>query len=343
MPSVLPDHDPAPAVADQDATAALLEALNRLHVRGAIFLHGRYSEPWAYRSVPKLDAAAILAPGAARVVLFHVVASGRCWVEVEGADWPGRQPGVRHWADAGDVVVLPYGDAHLMGGVEDAELVDMTTLLSPPPWESMPFIELGEGGESTHVVCGYMTCDDPLFDPAMRALPPLFVVRPTGAAASWVRASIEFATGQVTKVADDRFEAPPMLPQLLLVEVLKLHLASAPTSEVGFVTALRDPVAAPAMALIHADPARKWSVADLASAVNVSVSHLDERFRKTVGIPPIRYLTGWRMHLAQELLIGTDLGVASIARRVGYESEEAFSRAFKRQFEVAPSIWRQRS
>jgi AraC-like DNA-binding protein len=133
-----------------------------------------------------------------------------------------------------------------------------------------------------------------------------------------------------------------MLPQLLLIEVLKLHLASTPSGDLTFVRALRDPVAAPAMALIHADPARKWTVADLASALNVSVSHLDERFRRAVGMPPIRYLAGWRMHLAQDLLIGTDLGVASIARRVGYESEEAFSRAFKRKFDVAPSIWRQR-
>jgi transcriptional regulator GlxA family with amidase domain len=97
------------------------------------------------------------------------------------------------------------------------------------------------------------------------------------------------------------------------------------------------------MALIHGDPGRKWSVADLAKAVSVSVSSLDERFRETMGIPPIRYLTGWRMHLAQDLLTGTELGVAAIARRVGYESEEAFSRAFKRKYDIAPSVWRIRS
>jgi AraC-like DNA-binding protein len=311
--------------------------LSRVRVQGAIFLHGRYTEPWAYRSVPGQDAAALLAPGAPRVLLFHVVAAGRCWVRLES-----RDGAVRHWAEAGDVIVLPYGDTHAMGGAEDAELVEFRTLMEPPPWEEMPYVQLGAGGDPTHVVCGYFRCDDPLFDPAMRALPPLFVVRPDDAAAAWVAASIEFATGQITRVGTDRFEAPTVLPQLLLVEVLKLHLASAPATEVGFVRALHDPVVAPAMALIHREPARKWSVADLAAAVNVSASSLDDRFREAMGIPPIRYLTGWRMHLAQDLLTGTELGVAAIARRVGYESEEAFSRAFKRKYAVAPSAWRVR-
>ena len=127
---------------------------------------------------------------------------------------------------------------------------------------------------------------------------------------------------------------------MLLIEVIKLHLSSAPASDQGFATALRDPVVGPAMALIHEAPERKWTVADLAAAVNVSVSQLDERFRDTLGVPPIRYLTGWRMHVAQDLLTSTDLGVAAIARRVGYESEEAFSRAFKRAHGEAPSVWR---
>jgi AraC-like DNA-binding protein len=215
--------------------------------------------------------------------------------------------------------------------------------MTPPPWAEMPFINHGGGGEPTHVVCGYLECDDPLFDPSLAAFPPVFVVRPSGAAADWVRASVEFATGQITKGSDDRFATPTMLPRLLLVEVLKIHLASAPAAERGFVRALSDPIVAPAMALIHGAPERKWTVAELAAEGNVSVSLLDERFRAALGMPPIRYLTSWRMHLAQDLLLGTTLGVATIARRVGYESEEAFSRAFKRKYDIPPSIWRTRT
>jgi len=314
---------------------ALSDAVSRLALQGAIFLHGRYSESWAYRSIPGHDASAMFAPDGGQVVLFHVVAAGRCWVSVKG--------GERYWAEAGDVIVLPYGEQHEMGGMADADVVDIGRLVAPPPWQEMPFIEHGGGGEQTHVVCGYLTCGDPLFDPALRAFPSVFVVRPEGPAAAWVQASFEYATGQITKVADDRFEAPTTIPRLLLQEVLKLHLSSAPAAEVGFVKGLSDPVVAPALALIHGAPEEKWTVAELAARGNISVSLLDERFRAVLGMPPIRYLTSWRMHVAQDLLTGTALGVAAIARQVGYESEEAFSRAFKRKFEISPSVWRQRS
>jgi AraC-like DNA-binding protein len=334
MSGSLADHDRAAAVPDRSPTEQLTAVLNRLQLRGAIFLHGRYTEGWGYRSAPGQDVAAMLAPGAERLLLFHVVAEGRCWIAIDGSE--------RVWAEAGDVVVIPYGDTHEMGGSDEAEVVDIRMLMNPPPWTEMPFIVHGGGGDSTHVVCGYLQCDDPLFDPVLQVFPKVFVVRPTGPAAAWVRASIDYATGQTTRVADDRFEVPTTIPQLLLVEVLKLHLASAPAAGRGFVRALSDQVVAPAMALIHHEPARKWTVAELAAAQNVSVSLLDERFRAALGMPPIRYLTSWRMHLAQELLLGTDLGVATIARRVGYDSEEAFSRAFKRKFDQPPSVWRQR-
>ena len=312
----------------------LSDAFGHLRVRGAIFLTGLYTEPWAYESIPTEDLAAMLIPGADRVILFHVIASGRCWIATEG--------GEKHWASAGDVIVLPYGHGHRMGGSADTSvLAAAASLLSaPPPWEQMPVIEYGEGGARTQVMCGYMLCDDPLFDPRMRALPPVFVVSPTGAASTWVQASIEYAMHQTALVGDDRFEVPPQIPQMLLIEVIKLHLGTAPASEQGFVTALRDPVVGPAMALIHDSPERKWTVADLAAAGNVSVSLLDERFREVLGVPPIRYLTGWRMHVAMDLLASTDLGVAAIAHRVGYESEEAFSRAFKRGHGESPSVWR---
>lgn len=326
-------HDHVPGVPDQDPTPALAEALEGLRLRGAIFLRGEYTENWAYESLPAGDLTSLLAPDAARVILFHVVAAGRCWVEAEG--------GERLWAEAGDVIVLPYGDDHRMGGTHDAELVSVRSLIDPPPWSEMPVVRYGHGGEATHVICGYLLSDDPLFDRRLRALPSVFVVSPpAGPARSFVSASIGYALQQTSQVGTHRIEAPTQVPQLLLVEVLKLHLANAPASEHGWLRALRDPVLAPAMARIHADPGRKWTVAELAAAAHVSVSLLDERFRLVLGMPPIRYLTDWRMHIARGLLESADLGVGGIARRVGYESEEAFSRAFKRAHGVAPSRWR---
>ena len=243
MPGVPTNHDPAAAVPDQDATVALADALDRLNLQGAIFLHGSYTEGWAYQSVPGSDASAMLAPGSDRVLLFHLVTAGRCWVRIEDDE--------RYWAEAGDVIVFPYGHGHTMGGTEDAEVVDVRRLLAPPPWTEMPYIEHGGGGAKTHVLCGYLTCEDPLFDPALNAFPPVFVVSPTGPAAAWVQASLDYVTGQITKVSEDRFEAPTTIVELLLQEVLKLHLSSAPASERGFVRAAGDAVVAPALALMH--------------------------------------------------------------------------------------------
>jgi transcriptional regulator GlxA family with amidase domain len=155
-----------------------------------------------------------------------------------------------------------------------------------------------------------------------------------------VQASITYA---LEENAPSNASANPVtmrLPELVLIEVLRMHLASAPAADHGWIAALRDPVLAPALSLVHGEPARKWTVADLAAGVAVSRSVLDDRFRRGLGRSPIRYLTEWRMHLAEELLATTATGVGAVARRVGYDSEEAFSRAFKRSHGLAPSDWR---
>jgi AraC-like DNA-binding protein len=336
MPGPLAGHDRTPAVPAQEPTSALSDALSRLRLAGAIFLRGEYTEAWAYESLPSADAAQILAPGARRVILFHVVAAGRCWIETDA--------GERLWAGAGDVVVLPYNDEHRMGGRGEADCVPVAQLIDPPPWERMPVIRHGQGGEPTSVVCGYLACEDPLFDPRLRIFPPAFVVTPPdGPARDWVRASIEYAVQQTSRVAADRFEVPPRVPELLLIEVLKLHLASSPAVATDWARAIRDPVLAPALAAIHGRPEHRWDLITLSREAAVSVSLLDERFREVLGLAPIRYLTAWRMHMAEDLLRTTDLGVSAVSRRVGYESEEAFSRAFKREHGQAPSAWRRQT
>jgi AraC-like DNA-binding protein len=209
-----------------------------------------------------------------------------------------------------------------MGGEEPAELTPMAALIQPPPWERMPVIRHGGDGAATHVVCGYLICDHPLFDPRLRALPPVFVVRPPeGPARDWVRASITYAMQQTALVARDRFEAPTTIPELLLLEVLKLHLSATPGDQTGWLHALRDPVLAPALAAIHTSPERKWNLLSLAREASVSVSLLDERFREALGLAPIRYLAAWRMHVAKDLIRSSELGVAAVAHRVGYDSE----------------------
>jgi transcriptional regulator GlxA family with amidase domain len=171
--------------------------------------------------------------------------------------------------------------------------------------------------------------------------PSVFVVRlPEGAAAGWVQASIAYALEATDPAHAGASLVSTRLPELVLIEVLRLHLATAPAADRGLLAALHDPVLAPALSQLHNQPGRRWTVADLAAGAAVSRSLLDERFRHVLGRSPIRYLTEWRMHLAQELLATTRTGVATVARRVGYDSEEAFSRAFKRASGQSPSHWR---
>jgi AraC-like DNA-binding protein len=303
-------------------------------VAGAIFLRAEYREAWAYESMSGPDTARILRPGTDRVVLFHVVASGTCWVRVGD--------GEKHWASAGDVIVLPYGDQHRMGGVEDARTVPLMSIMEPPPWSALPVIRHGPvDGTQTEVICGFIHSEDPLFDPGLRVFPRVFVVRPaTPAAAGWVQANIAYALDQAASSPLGPDAVPSRLPELLLVEVLREHLRTAPAVDEGWVAPLHDPVLRPALAELHRAPEHRWSVGELARAAATSRTRLDGRFREVLGRSPIRYLTEWRLHVAQDLLATTDLSIGAVARRVGYDAEEAFSRAFRRAYGQPPGAWR---
>lgn len=313
----------------------LTGALDRLRLEGALFFRSELSEAFALESEP-LAVASALHPGAERLLIFHVVAQGSCWVA--GDD------GIRHWAHAGDVMVLPYGERHVRGGRHDAELVPILSLLDPPPWSRLPVLRHGGEGDPVEMVCGYLHSDDPLFDPVLGAFPPAFVVRlpDEGAIAEWVRASIAFTAQEATLSNASPNALSRRLPELIVREVLRIHLETAPAARNGWLAALRDPVLAPALAAVHGDPGRHWTVPSIAAEAAVSRSVLDERFRTVLGRPPMRYVTDWRMHLACELLDTTDETVAAIGRRVGYDAEEAFSRAFKRTHGESPSVWRAR-
>ena len=226
-----------------------------------------------------------------------------------------------------------------MGGVDPVSPVPITSVLTPPPWDELPVICHGEGGARTDIVCGFLYSDDPLFEPSLRALPPPWWSdrRPDRQGAGSTPAS---PTPSRHPLAELRAAPSTKLPELLLIEILRIYLASAPTGERGWLAALHDPVLAGAMAAIHGAPERRWTLSDLAAEATASRSLLDARFREVLGRSPIRYLTDWRMHVAQDLLSTSDHTVASIARRVGYDSEEAFSRSFKRILGSAPARWR---
>lgn len=319
-------------VTDSVPAVVLSSTLAQLRLEGAIFFRAEFTDEFAFESAP-LAFAAALTPRADRMILFHIVASGTCWVSVDD--------GVRHWASEGDVIVMPYGGRYVLGGRTPVASTTVLDLPLPPPWEDIPVVRQGGGGERTDVVCGYLHSEHPLFDPSMKALPPVFVVRlAEGPASSWVHASVAYALEASAPSNRSATVLATRLPELVLMEVLRVHLSAEPSSNHGWLAALRDPVLGPALSLMHATPGEHWTVGELARRTAVSRSVLDDRFRQVLSRSPIRYLTQWRMHLAEGLLGTTDLTVYDVARRVGYQSEEAFSRAFKRERGQAPAHWR---
>jgi AraC-like DNA-binding protein len=325
----------SPVAPTADPLELVPRVLDLVRLSGAIFLKSDFHAPWSYSSpaAPEMAGALPALGGGGSLVMLHVVAEGSCWVSVSG--------GPRVELSAGDVVVMPYGDANLWGSSEPADPVSVTTLLPPTPWTTFPRIDYGGDGPTTTVICGYLVGDAVLFDPLLRALPPLFVVQPPkGPAAAWMDASVEYAVRATRTPSGGASWTDRRLPELLFTEVLRLYLEGEDAQLTGWLAALRDPLVGQALALMHADPAHDWTVTELAAAVASSRTVLVERFHELLGRPPIRYLTGWRMDLASGLLRTTALGVAEIAERVGYESEAAFSRAFKRAFGKAPAHWR---
>jgi AraC-like DNA-binding protein len=313
---------------DRRAARLLQDVLGVIHLTGSLILRAEFTAPWAYESPEERELRELLQPGTSRVILFHVIPEGSMWIELA--------KGARLDLAAGDVVVIPYADQHRAGSPGGGPPVPIDTLMPPMPWSELPVLRHGGGGETTKMVCGYLLCEDLLFNPFLRALPSLFRVRPPdGPTADWLRASVAYALEGAPPAAAQR------LFELIFIEVMRLHAETLSPEQAGWLAALADPLVGRALSFLHAAPAAGWTVDELARRVGTSRSVLDDRFRRRLGRPPMRYLTEWRLQLAADLLRTTELGVAEIAERVGYESETSLSRAFRRHVGEPPARWRE--
>jgi AraC-like DNA-binding protein len=322
---------------DGDSTGVdlLSEVLSHVRLSGAVFLRGEYAAPWAFDSPESHGLIQVLAPGAERLILFHIIREGHAWISAGGE---------RIDVEAGDVVVLPYADRHLMGSHGCDNAVPLASLLPAGPLDGIPVCRVEGGGESTAIVCGYLKCEDLLFNSLLRRLPPIFRVRPRpGPAAEWMRACVTYALDQSASERPGSGALLKRLPELLFVEALRLYAELLPMDTHGWLAAMNDAIVRRALSALHSRPAQKWSVSGLAACTATSRSVLDERFRHLLGQSPMRYLAEWRMQLAASWLRETELKIAAIAERLGYESEEAFSRAFRRLVGRPPAQWRERA
>jgi AraC-like DNA-binding protein len=311
---------------------ALSETLRVVRLVGAVFINARFTAPWCYQSPPADTAAAVLEPGAERVVIWHLVTEGACCVEL------GNAPPMH--LVAGDVVLFPQGHAHRMAsepGLMPASGTPLRDVLSRRPRQ----LCYGGGGAATRLVCGYLACDARLAQLLLAGLPPLVRVNVRGSnAGTWLEASLRYALAEARSPRPGGAGVLAKLAEVLFIEVLRLTMNEQSTGRTGWLAGVGDRIVGAALNALHKRPAHGWTLDELARAAGTSRSVLAERFQQLVGSSPMHYLTQWRMLLAAGLLCRTNAPLARIAEDVGYQTDTAFSRAFRREFGAPPAAWR---
>ena len=320
----------------QAVTADLLsDLLGSMHLSGVVLFSTEFREPWGLVSPAACELSRMLPFRTEHIIPFHIVAEGGCWLELR--DWAPL------WLEAGDVVLLPYGDIHTLHGREAAAGVPAEKLLPPPPWPDIVRVRHGGEGGRTRIICGFVQCDELLFHPLLNHLPALMHVRPSGEQGDeWLASTIRHTAEEALRADPGGRSMLPRLAELMFVEILRKHMQALSTDEVGWFAAVSDPVVGTALKWLHAAPLQDWSVEQLARRVGVSRTVLAERFRHFLDIPPMHYLTRWRLQLAAQRLKASGSPLKGVADFAGYESEAAFSRAFKRHFGLPPAEWRRR-
>jgi AraC-like DNA-binding protein len=312
----------------------LSDVLGAVRLSGAVYFHFDMRSPWVAETPASREIAANVMPGAQRVIEYHLVAAGSCWGHAVG------QPPMR--LEEGDIIVFPQGDAHVLSsapGMRAAPNMALFTRATRP----LPLrYELDGGGpERARLICGFLGCDERPFNPLLTALPAVIHLsgRDAEARTGWPGTLLKVAAQETEVARAGGQNVLARLSELVFVEAIRRYLETLPPAQTGWLAGLRDPVVGAALAALHGAPREAWTVERLARRVGLSRSMLAERFTEMVGQPPMQYLALWRMQLASRLLI--DGGpVAEVARAVGYESEAAFSRAFKKLVGQAPATWR---
>jgi AraC-like DNA-binding protein len=312
----------------------LSEVLRAVRLSGAVFFAIDASAPWVAEAPPAREIGHLLLPGAEHVIEYHVVTRGSCWGGIVG-EAPVRLA-------TGDVIAFPQGDAHVISSAPGMRgAVDPALFRAPRSERRWPVrVEIaGDGSDPARLICGFLGCDARPFNPLLSALPRTLHVRPC---------DTDDRLGRLAELALIESETPraggecvlSRLSELLFVELVRRYLSALPPEHESWLAGLRDASIGRALAVLHQRPTHEWTLDELAREVALSRSAFAERFTQWVGVPPMQYLAQWRMQLASSLLSGTTLSLAEVAVRVGYGSETALSRAFKRQVGVSPGEWR---
>ncbi len=314
---------------------ALSEALNAVRMTGAIFYSLECSAPWGFSVPPLGDVAHVLAPGTERLVTFHLVTDGKAIVQF--ADEPSIE--VR----AGEVLIIPHGDAHTVSNGSPPAWIDSSASLRDYLTGTLATMRVGEGGELTRFICGYFGCERHADRMFLAGLPTMIKINIRGdSAGAWIETSIRHLVADAGANRPGQSVLLAKASEALFVEGLRQYMTQLPAEHVGWLAAARDPIVGAALALIHRKPLNAWTLRGLAEEAGTSRSVLTARFARFLGKSPLAYLARWRLQLAVRLLETTHKSIQQIAVGVGYESEASFSRAFKREFDVPPARYRKR-
>jgi AraC-like DNA-binding protein len=314
---------------------ALSDVLRVAHLTGGVFLHAEFFAPWciASRLTPEL-CRPVLGP-VSHLILFHYVVEGGFHLRVEGGAGEVVAFG------PGEVVLMPRNDRHLMGSDLDVPPVMSSEIIQPPNNGGLFTIRHGGNGACTRMVCGFLGCDGAESNPVIATLPPVLKLNlEEGGAAEWIRSTFQYAAEEVSAGRPGSEAVLAKLSELLFVEAVRRYAETLPDGQTGWLAGLRDTHVARALALLHRDIARPWTVDELGREVGLSRSALADRFIRLIGVPPMHYLASWRMQVATQKLRNSSASLAQVADMVGYESEAAFSRAFKKAVGTAPATWR---
>ncbi len=313
----------------------LSEVLKIVRLEGALFFNGEFSAPWCLSEPHSTAIVPYLSPEAGHLILYHFLTEGRAYARLPG--------GRREELTAGDIVIFPHGDAHLLGNGSIEKPVDAVQMFAKNLTQGLKLAQFGGGGEITRFVCGFMACEPRLSEVFLAGLPKMLKVHvanePSG---QWLENSIRFSVGEVNGSNAGSGLVLAKLSELLFVETLRRYISALPPGEIGWLAGARDPVIGQALALLHKEPAHPWTIANLARRIGLSRTRLAERFRDFLGESPMAYLAQWRLKLGAEILQSTDDSVAEVAAAVGYGSEAAFNRAFKRKFDYPPARFRRK-
>jgi AraC-like DNA-binding protein len=313
----------------------LSDVLRAVRLTGAIFFDVEQCAPWAAETPAGGLIATNVMPDAEHLIMFHAVTSGGCWAEILDGSIPA------FYLNAGDIVVAPMGDAHVLSSTPGMRAAPNLGVYYRPSDRQLPFIISpgGGDGERTHFVCGYLGCDVRPFNPVLHGLPRLLHARAADDAGCMARL-FRLAADETAARRPGGETVLSKVAELMFVDVVRRHIETLPPDASGWLSGLRDPHVGAALALMHGRPAEAWTVERLARAVGLSRSTFADRFAHFVQDSPMHYLTRWRMQLATRLLERQGGGIAQVAAEVGYESEAAFNRAFKKCVGAPPGAWR---